>query len=271
MNETRIIDVDEDITDLTTRPQSGGLLENSTDNILYLAEQAEKYVAAMNKVMTAALMITSEKDWVLIGGNPYLQESGATKVARLFGISIQLIGKPVVDCDSLGYKTFTYKAKFMLKDQFVECEGSRSSSEDFFAGKGKTKKPDEIDERDVKMAAYTNCLNNGIKRLIPGLRNIAVETLEGAGLDVAKINGYTFKDGSKGGNSKKAEDSGLKCENCGAAVTQKVASYSQAQYGQALCMDCQKKAKKPTSPAPKKQQQIPEEVYDNDDGEIPFK
>lgn len=273
MNETKVIDVDEEITDVTTKPQGGGLLDNSTDNILYLAEQAEKYVAAMNKVMTAALMITSEKDWVLIGGNPYLQESGATKVARLFGISIQLIGKPVVECDSLGYKTYTYKAKFMLKDQFVECEGSRSSSEDFFAGKGKTKKPDEIDERDVKMAAYTNCLNNGIKRLIPGLRNIEVETLKNAGLDVSKINGYIFKDGSRGGNSKKAEDSGLKCENCGAALTQKVASYSQSQYGQILCYDCQQKLKnQPKKPITRKQQQISEEVYDEDnDGEIPFK
>ena len=126
MNETKIIDVDEDVTDLTTRPQGGGLLDSNTDNILSLEENADKYITAMNKIMEAALKITSELDWVLIGGNPYLQESGATKVARLLGISIQLIGKPVVDFDQLCYKTFTYKAKFMLKDQFIECEVSRS-------------------------------------------------------------------------------------------------------------------------------------------------
>lgn len=275
MNETKVSDVDEEITDLTTRPQGGGLLDSSTDNILYLAEKADQYITAMNKIMDAALKITNELDWVLIGGVPYLQESGATKVARLFGISIQLIGKPVVECDSLGYKTFTYKAKFILKDQFIECEGSRSSKEDFFAGKDdpeknkKKKKPDEIDERDVKMAAYTNCLNNGIKRLIPNLRNIDVDTLKRAGLNTEKIKGYTFKTGSKGGNSGKAEDSGIACEMCGKSITQKVASYSQAQYGQVLCMDCQKKATKPQKTAPKKQQQIPEEVYDEDD-DIPF-
>lgn len=235
--------VDNDITDLTARPQDGGgLLDTNTDNILYLAEKAEKYIAAMNRIMDAALKITNELDWVLIGGKPYLQESGATKVARLFGISIQLIGNPTVTADAEGYKTFTYKARFMLKDQFVECEGSRSASEDFFAGKNRNKKPDEIDERDVKMAAYTNCMNNGIKRLIPNLRNIDVATLERAGLDVSKINGYTFKDGSKGGASKKAEESGLVCEGCGAAVTQKVASFSQSKYGTILCMNCQKGA-----------------------------
>ena len=127
-----------------------------------------------------------------------------------------------------------------MKDQFIECEGSRSASEDFFAGKGKTKKPDEIDERDVKMAAYTNCLNNGIKRLIPNLRNIDIATLERAGLDAIKIRGYTFKTGSKGGKSGKAEDSGLICSNCNAPITQAEASFSEARYKAKLCRKCQK-------------------------------
>lgn len=239
-NDNEMI-IGNEVTDLTARPQSGALLDASTDNILYLAEQADKYIIAMNKVMTAALKITNELDWVIIGDKPYLQESGASKVARLFGISIQLLGAPTVEHDSVGYKTYTYKARFMLKDQYIECEGSRSASEDFFAGKGKTKKPDETDERDVKMAAYTNCLNNGIKRLIPGLRGIDIKTLEDAKLDVSKIKGYTFKTGSKGGNSGRAEDSGIVCEDCGKPITQKVAAFSKAKFGQALCMECQKK------------------------------
>ena len=241
-NEVEIIDGD--ITDLTERPHGGALLDSNTDNILYLADKADKYIAAMNKIMTAALKITNELDWVLIGGKPYLQESGATKVARLFGISIQIIGKPLVECDNEGYKTYTYKARFMLRDQFVECEGTRSMKEDFFAGKpdanGNIKKPDAIDERDVKMAAYTNCINNGVKRLIPNLRNIDVATLENAGLDVSRIKGYTFKTGSKGGNSGKAEDSGLVCSKCGTPITQAEASYSEAKMGVRLCRACQK-------------------------------
>lgn len=245
MNNNEIEVIGTDITDLTSRPQSGGLLDTNTDNILYLAEKAEKYIDAMNRIMDAALRITNELDWVLIGGKPYLQESGTTKVARLFGISIQLIGAPTIEFDNEGYKTYTYKARFMLKDQFIECEGSRGMKEDFFAKqKDKPlKKPDEIDERDVKMAAYTNCLNNGIKRLIPNLRNIDVATLERAGIDVGKINGYTFKEGSKGGaKASSAEESGLKCEKCGAAITQKVASYSQSKFGKMYCMECQKGA-----------------------------
>lgn len=242
INEVEVID--RDITDLTERPQGGALLDSNPDNIIYLAERADKYIEAMNKIMTAALKITNELDWCLIGGTPYLQESGATKVARLFGISIQVIGNPTIEVDRDGYKTYTYRARFMLRDQYVECEGSRSASEDFFAGKNKTKKPDEIDGRDVKMAAYTNCVNNGIKRLIPNLRNIDVATLEAAGLKVGEIRGYTFKDGSKGGASKKAEDSGIVCSKCNKPVTQAVASFSQGKFGAILCIDCQKEAGK---------------------------
>ncbi len=219
--------------------QTTGLLDASIDNIVYLAEKADKMIAAMNKIMSAALKITSEHDWVLIGGKPYLQESGATKVARLFGISWK-IGSPKIECDADGYKTFTYKGRFEMRGQFIECEGSRSMKDDFFGGKPDNRKPiDEISERNVRQAAYTNCINNGIKRIVPGLRGIDVKTLEEAGIDVERIHGYTFKNGSKGGSSK--SESGLKCEKCGTAISQKVGSYSQSKYnGHMYCMDCQK-------------------------------
>ena len=218
-----------------------GLLDTSADNIMYLAEKADKMITAMNKIMSAALKITSEHDWTLIGGKPYLQESGATKVARLFGISWQ-IGNPKIECDSEGYKTFTYKGRFEMRGQFIECEGSRSMKDEFFGGKAdKRKSVDEISERNVRQAAYTNCINNGIKRIIPGLGGIDVKTLDDAGINTSKINGYAFKDGGKGGSGK--TDSGLKCEKCGASIGQKVASYSQSRYdGHMYCMDCQKAA-----------------------------
>lgn len=215
-----------------------GLLDTSADNIMYLAEKADKMITAMNKIMSAALKITSEHDWTLIGGKPYLQESGATKVARLFGISWR-IGDPKIECDSEGYKTFTYKGRFEMRGQFIECEGSRSMKDEFFCGKAnKRKSVDEISERNVRQAAYTNCINNGIKRIVPGIRGIDVKMLEDAGIDTSRIKGYTFKDGSKGGS---APDSGLKCEKCGASISQRVASFSQSRYdGHMYCMDCQK-------------------------------
>jgi hypothetical protein len=75
-NEIEVIE--RDMTDIADR-QQGGLLDTNTDNILLMAERADQYITAMNKIMVAALKITTELDWVLIGGQPYLQESGATK------------------------------------------------------------------------------------------------------------------------------------------------------------------------------------------------
>ena len=240
MNDTSM-EVFEPMHVVETVDRSNSLLETSADNIMYLAERADKMITAMNKIMTAALKITSEHDWTLIGGKPYLQESGATKVARLFGIS-WTIGAPKIECDQDGYKTFTYKGRFEMNGQFIECEGSRSMKDDFFGGKSENRKSaDEISERNVRQAAYTNCINNGIKRIVPGLRGIDVATLEYAGIDAKKISGYSFKAGSKGGNTGNPEESGFKCEKCGKGISQQVASYSQSKFGGHMyCMDCQK-------------------------------
>lgn len=221
-------------------------LDFSSDNIMVLAEQAEKRISAVKKIMNAALSITHENDWVLISGKPYLQETGSAKIARLFGVKWEFIGtNPQVEVDSEGYKTFTYRMAFYMSNDRIECEGSRSMKEDFFAkSKNGLKKPDEIDERDVKMAAYTNCINNGIKRLVPGVRNIGIEELESAGLDVKQLSGYTFKTGTQGGKDSKKADSELKCSECGESITQTVASYSQGAFGKMLCMKCQAREKK---------------------------
>ena len=43
------------------------------DAIIVMAERADKLVAALNKMMMAAIKITTAHDWVIIGGKPYLQ------------------------------------------------------------------------------------------------------------------------------------------------------------------------------------------------------
>lgn len=232
--------MEEDI--ITVVQENDALMEMDYDNILAVAERADKMVSALNKIMSAALKVTTPKDWVLIGGTPYLQEAGATKVARLFGISTKICeGFPVVSRGEDGYPVYKYRMRFSMGKQSIEAEGMRSAGDEFFAGKEKSKSVDQIPLDDVERAAYTNCMNNGIKRIIPGLRNLDISDLESAGIRPQK--GYTFKQGSKGGSTGKAADSGIVCSNCGAAVSQKVASFSQGKYGRALCMKCQDLAK----------------------------
>ncbi|MCI9001179.1 MAG: hypothetical protein HFJ26_10015 [Clostridia bacterium] len=214
----------------------------SNDNLLAMAEQAERRIEAIKRIMNASLKITNEKDWILIAGTPYLQESGATKVARLFGIGWKLIGEPILETESDGHFTYTYKAEFVMGNITIEATGSRSSKDDFFTGKTNPKAPQDIDKRDVKMSAYTNCINNGIKRILPGLRNLTAEDMQNAGLDCNKMQGYGFKGNSKNANTTVTGD--FKCEHCKSDISSKVASYSKSQYGKELCMECQKLAKK---------------------------
>jgi len=229
------------------RDEQDALINLDYDNVLQIAERADRMVGALNKIMSAAIKITTPRDWVLIGGTPYLQEAGASKVARLFGISWKIHeGYPQCSYDNNGYPTFTYRMTFSLGGQSIEAEGMRSGADEFFTGKGDNKKgADAIDVADVKRAAYTNCLNRGIKGILPGLRNLDAKDLEDNGIRLDKAKGYTFKEGSRGGNSGKAADSGLVCDACGKAISQKVASFSQGKYnGRKLCMDCQKAADK---------------------------
>lgn len=112
----------------------------------------------------------------------HLQVSGAEKIARLFGISWR-IDEPIREELEGGHYIYTYKGYFSLAGAEIEAIGSRSSKDPFFKryvyvnGQRKELPPSEIDPGDVKKAAYTNCIGNGITRLL-GLRNISYEDLE---------------------------------------------------------------------------------------------
>lgn len=220
---------------VTVLPEDIGMYDY--DNLIAVADRAERMVQALNKMMLAAIKITSGLDWTVIGGHPYLQESGATKVARLFGIGWKILDtKRTVDRD--GYPTYEYRMEFRMGNNVIECDGSRDGAGEFFTGKDKAKGPDEISDANVKKAAYTNCLNNGIKRLLPGLRNIDLKVLEDQGIKPGS--GYTFKEGRKGGGGRAAANEGLVCSACDAKITQAEASYSEGRMGRRLCRSCQK-------------------------------
>ena len=150
--------------------------------LVELAAQAERRVEAINKIKQYSLRLTQPGDWIDQNGRPYLQVSGAEKIARLFGISWR-IDEPIREELEGGHFIYTYKGYFSLAGAEIEAIGSRSSKDPFFkryvydGGERKELPPSEIDPGDVKKAAYTNCIGNGITRLL-GLRNISYEDLE---------------------------------------------------------------------------------------------
>lgn len=150
------------------------------DTLIAIARQAEARIDAVVKIKQLALKVTNGGDWTDQGGKPYLMVSGAEKIANLFNVSWSfLTPEPIYEETPDGHYTFTYQGRFSMGGRSIEVEGSRSSKDKFFnqneyVGNEKVAKAvgDRDNKRDVKMAALTNLLGNGITRLL-GIRNLA--------------------------------------------------------------------------------------------------
>lgn len=155
------------------------------DTLIAVAKMAEARIDAVNKIKQIALKVTNARDWCDQQGNPYLQVSGAEKIANLFNVSWSfLTAEPLCETEPDSHYTYTFKGRFSMGGRSIEAEGSRSSKDSFFKqnewkdGVKTEKTVDERDnKRDVKMAAYTNLLGNGITRLL-GIRNLTWDDLE---------------------------------------------------------------------------------------------
>ena len=190
--------------ELIITPPESPLLAIAEDSIIILANKIEARFEAMNRIKKIALKLTNRHDWIDENGKPYLQASGAEKVARLFGISWR-ISEPTLENLDGGHFSFTYKGEFSLSGASIEAIGTRSSKDGFFKryryeGSGDNKKQielpvSEIDRGDVKKAAYTNLLGNGITRLL-GIRNLTYEDLkEFAGIGKDQITSVQYRKG----------------------------------------------------------------------------
>lgn len=158
----------------------------ANDQILVMAEAAERRIQAINKIKTIALKVTNPGDWVDESGKPYLQVSGAEKVGRLFGISWR-VEPPTMIPEDDGHYSCMHKGRFSMGAVEIEAIGLRSSRDPFFSRKKERDiPPSEVDRTNVIMASYTNCVGNGITRLL-GIRNLTYEDLKAAGIDTDKI------------------------------------------------------------------------------------
>jgi len=205
-------------------------IELSSDKIVELAENAEKRIEAVNKIKQMALRVTNSNDWVDMGGKPYLQSSGAEKIARLFGICWQ-IEEPTIEYDEDGHFTYTYKGTFTLIKQGVSIEavGTRSSRDPLFSkSHGKDIPPSEISKADVKKSAYTNLTANGITRLL-GIRNLSWDDVKNANISITQKVEY-----KKAGEKAKVQGN-AKCNFCQEAITSAEAEYSTKNLYESLC------------------------------------
>lgn len=179
-------------------PTTPVVSESDLESALKVAERNELLA---RKIKTLALKQTNPKDWADMDGKPYLQASGAEKIARLFGISWRICeGYPQRDDqkdDKGSYYVYTYKGEFEMCGKTIEVIGTCSQRDKFFGRKGgELKNESEIDVTNIIRKAMTNMEVNGITRML-GIRNLTWDELAEAGLtqdQSAQVN-YKTKSG----------------------------------------------------------------------------
>ena len=189
-------------------PLNGDMSVASSDSLITIAEQAEKRIEAIKKIKQIALRITNAGDWTDQNGKPYPQVSGSEKIARTFGIGWTIDSEsPKKEIFEDGHFAFEFKGKFFMGPSEIEVIGTRNSRDPFFTTRYKdgnkiSLPPSEIDSTDVKKASLTNCIGNGITRLL-GIRNMTWDEVEEFASfkreDVEKIQ---YKKKGKSGNTK---------------------------------------------------------------------
>lgn len=187
-------------------------LDTTGDIISMVAKRAEM----MDKLIDWALRSTNHQDWVDQNGKPWLQGSGAEKVARRFGIKWSgLVYEKIISEDEKG-KFYFYKVTGNMRIAIgdldeIEAIGTCSSKDQFFAvkyeGDEKVFKPlSEVDETNIMKSAFTNFIINGVTRLL-GLRNLSWEQVKKAGVDISKIAKVEYA-----GSQESTETTGLRTE-----------------------------------------------------------
>lgn len=185
-------------------PTTPVVSESDLEAALKVAERNELLA---RKIKTLALKQTNPKDWADMDGNPYLQASGAEKIARLFGISWRICdGYPQRDDqkdDKGSYYVYTYKGEFEMGGKTIEVIGTCSQRDKFFGRKGgELKNESEIDVTNIIRKAMTNMEVNGITRML-GIRNLTWEEINEAGIKQENSNAVNYK--TKAGETAEVE------------------------------------------------------------------
>jgi len=180
---------------------TGEAREDSLVTVEEAIARAEKAVEIYSRISQISLKMTKPADWVLQDGTPYLMESGAQKIANLWGIDIS--GKETSEEwqeDPKGkYYIFIVKGMAYSKklNRVIEDEGTCSQRDKFFGMVGKELKPlESVDKTMIRKKAQTN-LNNRLIKKMAGISGITIEDLKEAGIDVSKIPSFEYKKGVK--------------------------------------------------------------------------
>ena len=167
--------------------------------------QAEAYVKLVNAIKRTAIKLTTERDWCAFENEPFLEHTGAKKIADGYGISIEWVeDKTEHHKDAKGeYILVEVWLKGHWRGRFVTDKGICSTRDRLLGRKGGEFKPlEDVDLPNVKLKAQSSAMRRVIKSLI-GF-DPTWDDLKEAGLDVDRIKserGIQHRKGAQGGTS----------------------------------------------------------------------
>jgi hypothetical protein len=184
-------------------------IEGTPESALQKLEALSQVLERMRKV---AIQQTYPSDWVIHSSTDrstgeiikqvgYLQDSGAERAGKIFGIEV---GKVTERREEISEdRTFVYHLEApawskITGEHIDRAVGSRWSGDDFFA-RG-LDEDEKVDPSDVRKSAYAN-LHGRAVRALAGLSAIPLETLKASGLDTSRCMFVGYAAGAKGGTS----------------------------------------------------------------------
>jgi hypothetical protein len=192
------------------------IVPDSEKSLEVAVKSAGRYLELQDTIRKMAINLTNQNDWINQNGNPYLEWTGASKIACAFGVSYSspVFEKELCKDETGEFVVFHCTAVISWNGRSMPEIGTGSSRDPFFGKSGGRWLPlSEIDLTDIKKKAMTNFLNRGIKSLLglsyswDEIENISNKKINRTG--GAKIE---YSSGSQGSKNETKESKDLRVE-----------------------------------------------------------
>lgn len=237
-----------------------GISDKYLAHLDFVSKNIDRFVAAKQKIWSAILRLAKAGDWVVFESKDdnsptgkrssvCLSGAGADRIASSIGISFTnwKETKDVGNDEKGNWYRYWFECDCSFGTRTIRVMGRAGSRDKFFGmAHGEMKELSEIDESNIRMAAFHNTLKEGVKLLL-GLRNIPVEEFEKAGIRLSYARRVEFKKPNGVETAKKVFKGNeqitdeLYCQ-CGNPIDKRVYDYSTKHFGRPLCRDCQTEA-----------------------------
>lgn len=207
MSDERVEAVDTDVeaegaVTVVEPPQS----LDQMDTVIGVAQRIDAYAKAMDAIVGAVVKRSYPGDWVVHKKDFEKDEdqkanmgaAAAERMAAFVGITESKWTAGAKEwSDEHKFYTYTYEADFTFGKRTIHVI-SRVGTRDKFFGKkdGQLKPLEDVQEDDIKKAAFRACRKEGVRTLL-GLRNVPVAKLRDLGFDITKINYVGFESRGK--------------------------------------------------------------------------